>query len=497
MSLRSTPQLHFLTSSVFQHAIQYVKLWFYAGGKSIHKAAEASHISQGSPGSSVKQQPHRHISVSAGKHRVSPIERREGRISVTTSPSIARKSGSRKPSQQAKISKRKAESSSGNESSDRPLLVDRGEPQEPVTPALTRGRDRPQVARKSASQAGKNTKQNITRTSPVMRQIATKAARKLPLQHMSHDVRNAELSGSSPESSSDNDSLSSSELSETSTSSTGTRVKSRLDDDIGSRLDVTFASLPSEGSPGGKVISFNNQPGMGPHSHNSRFKSPLPSQCISGIDSHDAEMNVTGHSASAGTRSAEINSPGSNLNIRTTKYSSPPGRSIGSHTSVRQITSPQKQEYSFASTSLDPFPASTGESVPPQPLVEAFENLLVYPLHFHRTNRLPFLLRNIRASFRVWCRDLDIQSQSVADIRTIAYPNIPLTYEYISASGDLYTYETTHPPRQCPLCSLFGAFSSWECLRKHVRWDHSEIECDLIVGEVDSKLVVRMKEDRR
>ena len=489
----------YLISSVFR-----MRFNLCAAGKSIHKAAEAPQILQASPGSSASPKFDRHLSPSAGSRNVTPVQRREGRISVNAFPVTARKSGSTKTPQKTRSQHRKASRYSGNDSNDPPVMDhDRNEGSEHL--ATAHDHDRPQVARKTIRVA-KSTKGNIAERSPVARKMLTKAARKFSSRYMSRDKMSVNMSGSSSEDSSDNESLSSSSES---TSSNGISVKRDSGDVIDPQSFATFTSLspnrtPPRGPSGGKSIHTNHQPE--PHSHDSRLRSPLPSECILMVDSHDAEGEVISYSPSTVDRGcSEINPPGRNLKKPTKQDFSPSSQNLESYRSNRRIISLHKEGYTPASISprvlfasgKPPYVPNTGEVTPPQPLVDAFQNLMVYPLYLHRTNRLPFLHRNVCASFRAWCRDLHIRPQLEADIPTITYPQTHLIYEYLSASGDTYTYETMHPRRECPLCSLFGVFSSWEALKKHVRWDHSEIGCDFILeDQVNSRLVVRMKEPR-
>lgn len=122
---------------------------------------------------------------------------------------------------------------------------------------------------------------------------------------------------------------------------------------------------------------------------------------------------------------------------------------------------------------------------PSQALVDAFEKISIYGLHFHRTKRLPFLTRNLRKSFRKLCEELRILPNS----RNLFShgQNISLIYHYTPfVNGKTYdTYKTGIGTLQCPLCSLFGPFSSYTALQKHLQWDHEEIQVllDQQVGE--------------
>ena len=142
--------------------------------------------------------------------------------------------------------------------------------------------------------------------------------------------------------------------------------------------------------------------------------------------------------------------------------------------------------------------AGDEEADPPAPLINAFENLSTYTLHLHRVNRLPFLLRNVRRSFRTWCRELHIQSDIDASLQN--RPQVSLTYRYTTAK-ESYTYNTTIQERECPICSIFAVFPSWQTLEKHMRWDHPEVEFvtrpnENVPTEMNS-IVVEMKEVTR
>ncbi|KAF8587869.1 hypothetical protein K439DRAFT_742153 [Ramaria rubella] len=151
-----------------------------------------------------------------------------------------------------------------------------------------------------------------------------------------------------------------------------------------------------------------------------------------------------------------------------------------------------------------PLPLSTGRTSmldeidndlpPPKPLLDAFQSLSLFPLHFHRTHHLPFLLRNVRTSFRALYHKLNKQSE--LDVPPSGRL-VPLRYECRSKSGKLYTYDTVHPREECPICPIFGVFSSWGALKKHIQWDHSEILFELHPSDTGFRIVVCMTEDIR
>lgn len=298
---------------------------------------------------------------------------------------------------------------------------------------------KPQVARKSASNANRTYR-------TARKQLTTKAARKSVLIPSS--------GASSAEDSSD-----SSDSSVDSTLSTEPRVKGSF------RPNGGFSVISRQGSPPSSI---------GPQGQDTMQPQRM------GVESQGAKEDTK-----------KRKSPGSNIISHNTKR---PSRSIASHAGAAS-----RSRKPGTATLQTPFRSASSPDAgddavpPPQPLVNAFENLFVYPLYFHRIKRLPFLLRNVRASFKAWCRDHD--TQSMADTTTSSH--VPLIYEYTSSSGDVYTFETRHPRQECPVCSIFGVFSSWKDLQRHVTWDHGEIECEFSFEDGAARISVRLNEHVR
>lgn len=215
-----------------------------------------------------------------------------------------------------------------------------------------------------------------------------------------------------------------------------------------------------------------------------RQGSPPPSIGPQGQDTISQSKRMEAESQGAKKDTKKRKSPGSTI----------VSRSIASHAGaashLKKLGTALLQTPFRSASSPD---AGDDTVPPPQPLVDAFENLFVYPLYLHRIKRLPFLLRNVRASFKTWCRDHD--TQSMADTTTSSH--VPLVYEYTSSSGEVYTFETRHPRRECPVCSIFGVFSSWKDLQRHVTWDHGEIECECSFEDGATRFLVRLNEHVR
>ncbi|KAF8521676.1 hypothetical protein JB92DRAFT_2890113 [Gautieria morchelliformis] len=478
-------------------------------GKSIHKAAETPQNLLVSPGSSLNQRLDGHLSLSVGRGVILPAQRRASRIVVSASPNVARKSAVTSPP-------KTTSGRSGKKTTNNYLKNDHRLRQPVISyqesdGSSSLGKEQPQVARKSAHRGGKNLKTPTIETSHVLEGLSKGAARKYPSKYLTRDSPEVFPTSSSGDSS-DSDSLSSSsDLSKRSTPSPGHRVqKLGRGGGLSSGSHPVFTSKLPPGShplssPKGKVTPSGNRSGVGPHHHDEQLNSSSSSKRFPRVNSHDAQMDDTGNSPSVVGRTyrGKTVSPSPYPEIRSKKSASP-ARSSSLDVPIGQTSSSHEDQHFPASSTprpqllpgtCPPFP-DTAEAAPPQPLVDAFEELFVYPLYLHRTNRLPFLLRNVRVSFQAWCRDLDIRSKADADSESASHL-MPLTYEYISPLGELHTYTTTHPRRECPLCCIFGVFSSWEALRKHFRWDHKEIECELILTEVAPRLVVRMKEQIR
>ncbi|KAF8521757.1 hypothetical protein BU17DRAFT_64744 [Hysterangium stoloniferum] len=145
----------------------------------------------------------------------------------------------------------------------------------------------------------------------------------------------------------------------------------------------------------------------------------------------------------------------------------------------------------------EPFlPSLQLTTTPPQVLIDAFEMLTINTITLQRAGRLPFLVRNLRASFRKKCQQLGISTEvnPLADNTEVL-----LTYRYTATSGTRYTYQVTHGRRECPLCSIFGQFSSWQALTEHMAWAHDDVdfafeEVKSSEGDLMPNLIVHLKD---
>jgi hypothetical protein len=464
----------------------------YAAGKSIHKAAEAP---QASPSSPANQRMVHRFSTDSGRYITPTSHHRTGRIAVSANPSTARKSSTASPQKPDERLRKGGADNSEHESRKRQLVTTLGGAPLSERSMTTSSQHQPQVARKSVSKASRAFEtQGSSRP-----QFSIKAARK-SISRTSSALPSDAVSASSAEDSSDDDHVSSSSGSSVvSALSTGPRVKGWLHGDHLSSLDARVVSLSPRGTrhrrsrPDPRATTSSAHPGSGTHSQITPWRPrrpPLQSQGIMEGESHEAKADTKDFHVHHEESKSPTPSMVKRIVNRTSKYSSPASQSITSHMSTAGSDSHPKQP----ETAVLP---DTTDTIPAQPLVDAFENVFVYPLYLHRGKHLPFLRRNIRASFRAWCRDLDKRSNLEADTGTVASSHVSLIYEYISHSGVLYTYKTLHPRRECPVCSLFGVFSSWRDLRRHVRWDHEEIECEISFKDHRTTLLVRIKEHRQ
>jgi hypothetical protein len=143
-------------------------------------------------------------------------------------------------------------------------------------------------------------------------------------------------------------------------------------------------------------------------------------------------------------------------------------------------------------------PSAQITTTPPQALIDAFETLTIRTITFQCARRLPFLVRNLRVSFRRKCRKLGISGGNNPlhdDTEAL------LTYRYTATSGTRYTYQVAYERRECPLCSIFGKFSSWQALTKHMKWAHDDVEFTFdevksSAGDLVPNLTVHLKDDK-
>ena len=125
-----------------------------------------------------------------------------------------------------------------------------------------------------------------------------------------------------------------------------------------------------------------------------------------------------------------------------------------------QITIPLPQ------VKTEPEDSSVGDIDPPEELLNAVEALIINPIRMQATRQLPFLRRNLRQGFIARC----------ADVLIPIHPNqkrisLAVTYEHV----DNIVFRAEIEDWLCPLCGLFGKFTTQATLCCHLKWDHQEI----------------------
>ncbi|KAF8631491.1 hypothetical protein AX15_002378 [Amanita polypyramis BW_CC] len=132
-------------------------------------------------------------------------------------------------------------------------------------------------------------------------------------------------------------------------------------------------------------------------------------------------------------------------------------------------------EVQFVSPMLVSPVRSTNERTTPPPAVEVEPQIQLFrafnrhtdpPFSLQDEKRLPFLLRNLRKSFQVLCRNLNIPSIPEDDDKG----SVLVRYEHVANAW----FERTLPKWFCPLCDLLGRFETREMLKVHLGLDHKE-----------------------
>lgn len=125
---------------------------------------------------------------------------------------------------------------------------------------------------------------------------------------------------------------------------------------------------------------------------------------------------------------------------------------------------------------MDAAVASPVPTVEPEPLIQLFRT---FQLHtdstriFQETKQLPFLLRNLRKSFKTLCRDFDIPCTPLPDDKA---GNILIRYDHLESAS----FERALPKWFCPLCDLFGKFETIEMLKIHLDLAHKNLFFDWV-----------------
>jgi hypothetical protein len=115
----------------------------------------------------------------------------------------------------------------------------------------------------------------------------------------------------------------------------------------------------------------------------------------------------------------------------------------------------------------DDFPV--GGLGPPEELVNAVEALTISPIRLQATRQLPFLRRNLRKGFISRCADVLIPIHPEQK-----HVSLEVTYEYV----DGIVFKAKIEDCLCPLCNLFGKFTTQGTLYCHLKWDHQEVLSD-------------------
>ncbi|KAF8341915.1 hypothetical protein F5887DRAFT_975638 [Amanita rubescens] len=92
---------------------------------------------------------------------------------------------------------------------------------------------------------------------------------------------------------------------------------------------------------------------------------------------------------------------------------------------------------------------------------------------FQEAKQLPFLLRNLRKSFKILCHNLGIPCTPLPDDKE---GSVLICYEHLERAS----FENSLPKWFCPLCDLFGRFETREMLKVHLELAHKNIFFDWI-----------------
>jgi hypothetical protein len=117
----------------------------------------------------------------------------------------------------------------------------------------------------------------------------------------------------------------------------------------------------------------------------------------------------------------------------------------------------------------DDLPLGEPDLGPPEALINAIEALTINPTRMQATRQLPFLRRNLRQGFVSRCADVLIPIHP--DRKHVS---LEVTYEYV----DGIVYQAKIEDWLCPLCNLFGKFTTQATLHCHLKWDHQEVVSD-------------------
>lgn len=129
-----------------------------------------------------------------------------------------------------------------------------------------------------------------------------------------------------------------------------------------------------------------------------------------------------------------------------------------------------------ASVIMDADEGTLMPNVEPEPLIQLFRTFQLYTDStsiFQEAKQLPFLLRNLRNSFKTLCHNLGIPCTPLPDDKEGC---VLVRYEHLENTS----FEKSLPKWFCPLCDLFGRFETREMLRVHLELAHKNIFFDWI-----------------
>ena len=120
---------------------------------------------------------------------------------------------------------------------------------------------------------------------------------------------------------------------------------------------------------------------------------------------------------------------------------------------------------------------------PSEELISAVEALTINPIRMQATRHLPFLRRNLRRGFISRCADALIPIHP--DQKRVS---LEVVYDYLDGN----VFKAKIDDWLCPLCNLFGKFTTQATLFCHLKWDHQDIVCEWVKVEESDVCAVEM-----
>lgn len=116
-------------------------------------------------------------------------------------------------------------------------------------------------------------------------------------------------------------------------------------------------------------------------------------------------------------------------------------------------------------------------------MIAAFGALSLSTVTAAAKRRLPFLRRNVRASFLRRCQMMNLAANPVspqAHSLTILY-KMPIDdseneWDDEVTEYAVYKVKLTSDQLVCPLCDILGRLITREMLEAHLKWDHCDVE---------------------